>query len=90
MFTQGHLRRFLLITTLLSPAALFGQHYQGHDHTVFHRPAPPPAKHASAATATNASSAHAGDTTSRRHEATLTTPGTSHTAQPAQVPLHAK
>jgi len=34
---------FLAITTLLT-GSLFAQRYPEHDHTVFHRPAPPPVK----------------------------------------------
>jgi hypothetical protein len=88
MFKATHLRHLLLTTVLLSSVAAFAQHYQGHDHTVFHRP--PPAKHSSNITAAGSSASRTSDSTVRRHEATLTTPASSHTAQPAQVSTRSK
>ena len=58
MFKLGQVRQF--VVAIAFGGTLFAQHYQGRDHTVFHRPAPAPApapvlnKHASATQATTA------------------------------------
>jgi len=79
----GHLRK-LSFAILLSGGALFAQHYQGRDHTVFHRPAPPPARHASNATTATTASTHTADAT-RRHEGTFSGSSTTHNPQPPQL-----
>jgi hypothetical protein len=84
MFKPDHLRRFLFAIVLLWGAALFAQHYQGRDHTVFHRPAPPPAKHASTATAASAPASRPSDAT-RRREPAFSGPSSSRSPQAPQL-----
>jgi len=84
MFKLGRIRHLAFASALLSCGSLFAQRYQGRDHTVFHPPASPPAKHSSNQTGANASSARAADST-RHHEVTFATPSNSHTAQPTQL-----
>jgi hypothetical protein len=81
--------RFLLAVTVLA-GTLFAQRYQGRDHTIFHAPAAPPAKHAPSAAAANASAvAHPADAT-RRHDVNFGTSPASHSAASPQTaePLH--
>jgi len=85
MFRPGHYSLLLAASFALMTAPLLAQRYPEHDHTVFHRPAPP--KHQVATSAANRPSAvvpntstHAADQT-RRHEVTLGTP-------PASVEPH--
>ncbi len=84
MFKQGHPRHLVLATVVLTCGSLFAQHYQGRDHTVFHPPASPPAKHSSNLASANASSARAADAT-RHHDVKFSSPSVSHTAQPTQL-----
>ena len=79
MSRPGHYSLLLAACFALMTAPLLAQRYQEHDHTVFHRPAPPP-KHQVATAAVNhpsaavpGATAHASDP-ARRHDATLGTP----------------
>ena len=69
-------QKLALFILLISSASLFAQHYQGRDHTVFHRPPPPaPVAHHSSLAAGSSASPHGPVTTaqnsepSRRHNA---------------------
>jgi hypothetical protein len=68
----------LLMFALLS-GTLFAQRYQGRDHTVFHAPASPPAKHSSNQAAANASNVRTSDAT-RHRDVTFSNPSGSRTA----------
>jgi hypothetical protein len=86
MFQPVHLRSLLLSALLLAGGALYAQHYQGRDHTVFHPPARTTTKRSSPAGTTGASAAHPTESASHRRDATYNVPGNSHPAQPPQIP----
>ncbi|MGA8874255.1 MAG: hypothetical protein WB555_01920 [Candidatus Korobacteraceae bacterium] len=100
MFRPGRTLLLAFAAPILLAAPLLAQRYEEHDHTVFHRPVPPPPKHQSgtpntaagshAPVATNSGNAARTSDPNRHHDVTFNSPPSSTEIRTPQTPQPGK